>query len=318
MKQFWLFPFFILCVLFVYPQSETNKSGKEMEKQYESFKKTFDKEFSDDKNVADGMDTKFISHLPPAELPAWMLNFDDLSANGQLVVLGISDPGLDTTLAIEQAKTRALGLLSIFGGAIVQNITDVYSNETAHDDIVGKFSSFSKVESTISYNLSQLKIFKQGFTAYGEVVILAGFEEKGINTADIKGNVMTDYFLSEEGEYDDLFVYSTYNFELKLRENISSEFSCHNTKKSILISSGHNDENLEFDYGRFKYYLPQEVAIAEEELLNHSYTDLSDGLWNAYFSGILRQIEMADKRTSEIKRMGDQYAGKCQTLRREI
>jgi hypothetical protein len=183
---------------------------------------------------------------------------------------------------------------------------------------VGKFSSFSKIESSIDYNLSDLKIFKQGYTSNGEAVILAGIDNSGINTRDIKGLVGADYFLSEEGDYNDLYVYSTYNFNLQLRPNYASDFGCHNTRKSILIVSSHNNEKLDFEYGRFKYFLPQEIAIADEELLNFSYTDLSGGLWNAYLSGILRQVEMADKQTSEIKRMGDQYAGKFQTLTREI
>jgi len=324
MKQFDLFICMMLCSLFAFSQFETskgkNKSEQEIEKQYENFKKTFDKELGDgdqDKNI-DEQDTKFVLHLPPAELPAWMLSFDNLNITDPLFVFGISDPGLDTALAMEQARIRALGLLSLFSGANVQNITDVYSNEIGFDEIVGKFTSFSKVESTISYNLSHLKIYEQTFTEYGEAIVIAGIDNSGINTMDIKGQVMADYFLSEEGEFDDLFVYSTYNFELDLRDKHSSAFSCHNTRKSILISSTHNSVELDFDYGRFKYYFPQEITISDDELLNYSYTDLSDGLWNAYLSGILRQIEMVEKNTSEIKRMGDQYSGKFQNLSREI
>jgi len=318
MKQIWLITGFLLCGLFVFPQSGFNKSGQEIEKQYDHFKKTFDKEFGDQNVDIEEDDSKYVSYLPPVELPYWFFNFDGFAKPGQPVVFGISDPNLDSTLAIEQAKIRALGLLSIFAEATIQNITDVYSSEMAGDDIIGKCSSYSKIESFLNYNLSHLKIHKQGFTSYGEAIILAGFEVRGMNTSDIKGLVVADYFVSEEGEYDDLFVYSTFNFDLKLRNNLVSEYSCHNTHHGILISSKHYNEELVFEYGKFKYFLPQEITIAEDELLNYSYTDLGDGLWNAYLSAILRQIEMADKQTSEIKRMGDQYAGKFQTLTREI
>ena len=318
MKQIWLITGFLLCGLFVFPQSGSNKSGQEIEQQYDHFKQTFDKEFESEDSGAERQDEKLRANLPPAELPVWMLDMDGIAEAGELLLLGISDPGLDSTLAIEQAKIRALGLLSIFNGATIQNITDVYSSEMAGDNIIGKFSSYSKIESFLNYNLSHLKIHKQGFTSYGEAIVLAGFEVRGMNTTDIKGLVVADYFLSEEGDYDDLFVYSTFNFDLKLRNNLVSEYSCHNTRHSILISSKHYNEELDFDCGKFKYFLPQEITIAEDELLKYSYTDLGDGLWNAYLSAILRQIEMADKQTSEIKRMGDQYAGKFQTLTREI
>ncbi len=320
MKQFYLFIGIMLCVLFVYPQSETkkNRGGQSIEKQYENFKKTFDKEVGDEAGTDTKEQVKFVSHLRPCELPGWMLQFKTLSGTDQMLVFGISDPGIDTALAIQQAKIRALGLLSIFRGAMIQNITDIYSNETGYNDIVGKFTSYSKIEAVRSVTSGQLEIIEQGFTRYGEAIVLAGIKESA-QVADIdKPVVVADYFISEEGEYDDLFVYSTYNFRVEKSGVFSSKFSCHNTKRSILIKSTHNNRKIEFDYGRFKYYFQQEITISEEDMFNYSYADLSDGLWNAYLSGILRQFEMAEIHTSEIKRMGDQYSGKFQNLSREI
>ena len=322
MKQFFLFIGIMLFGLFAYPQFETNKrknkGGQEIEKQYESFKKTFDKEVGDFDDTDNEEDDKFVSRLRPSELPAWMLQFQAVHGGEQLLVFGISDPGLDSTIAIEQAKIRALGLLSMFSGAIIQNITDIYSNETSRDEIIGKFTSYSKMEAAVYFTPDQIKIHKLSFSDYGEAIVLAGFEDNIINTLNVKAHAIADYFLSEEGEYDNLFVYSTYNFQVNNPGGFSSQFSCHNTERSILIKSSHNNRKLEFDYGRFKYYFPQEITIGEEELFSYSYSDLSDGLWNAYLAGILRQIEMIEKRTSEIKRLGDQYTGKFQTLTREI
>ena len=322
MKQFYLFIGIMFCGLLVYSQFETskrkNKGGQEIEKQYENFKKTFDKEIGDEADIYDKDPTKFVSHFSPCELPSWMLQFQAVPGGGQLLVFGISDPGLNTTLAIEQAKIRALGLLSIFGRAAIQNITDFYSNEIGYDDIVGKFTSYSKIEALSSVDYNQLEILHQGFTDFGEAIVLARIGKRTRETDPANLHVIADYFLSEEGEYDDLFVYSTYNFIVEKPGEFSSEFSCHNTKRSILIKSSYNNQELEFDYGRFKYYFPQEITISEEELFSYSYSDLSDGLWNAYLACILRQIEMIEKNTSEIKRMGDQYSGKFQTLTREI
>ena len=320
MKQLYLFIGIMLCGVLVHPQSETkkNKGGRPIEKQYENFKMTFDKEVGDEAGADTKEQVKFVSHLRPYELPAWMLQFKSLPGTDQLLVFGISDPGLDTLMAIQQAKIRALGLLSIFRGAMVQNITDVYSNESDFDDIVGKFTSYSKIEAISTATLGQLEIFDQGFTGYGEAIVLAGIKERALVVESESPVVVADYFISEEGEYDDLFVYNTYNFRVDSPGEFTSGFSCHNTKRSILISSIHNNRELEFEYGRFKYYFRQEIVISEEELFRYSYSDLSDGLWNAYLSGILRQVEMAEKHTSEIKRMGDRYSGKFQNLSREI
>jgi len=319
MKQFYLFIGIMLCGLLVYPQFETkkNKGGQPIEKQYENFKKTFDKEVGDEAGTDTKEQVKFVSHLRPCELPAWMLQLKSLPGTNQMLVFGISDPGLDTLPAIEQAKIRALGLLSIFRGAMIQNITDVYSNETGYDDIVGKFTSFSRIEAISPITTGQLEIIEQGFTSYGEAIMLAGIKERALVADTEKPVVVADYFISEEGEYDDLFVYSTYNFQVENPGGSASKFSCHNTKRSILIKSTHNNRELDFDYGRFKYYFPQGITFNDEELLNYSNADLSDGLWNAYLAGILRQVEMAEKHTSEIKRMGDQYSGKFQNLSRE-
>lgn len=320
MKQFYLFIGIMLCGLVVYPQSETkkNKGGQPIEKQYENFKMTFDKEVGDEAGTDNKEKVKFVSHLRPCELPGWMLQLKPLAGSDQLLVFGISDPGLDTLIAIQQAKIRALGLLSIFRGAMLQNITDVYSSETDFDDIVEKFTSYSKIEAISVATLGQLEILDHGFTDYGEAILVAGIKDRIQDTDFENPVVVADYFISEEGEYDNLFVYSTYNFWVDSPGKFTSGFSCHNTKRSILINSTHNNRELEFEYGRFKYYFKQEIAISEEELFSYTYSDLSDGLWNAYLSGILRQVEMAEKHTSEIKRMGDQYSGKFQNLSREI
>ena len=146
----------LLFPLFLFSQnidpSQQNSGAKPIEQQYDSFKKTFEKETnSAPENKVKREKNKTVSNQPPCALPAWICDFQVPDNENTLFTLGISDPGLDSANALKQATIRAKCLLSLFYKSSIQNITDSYNNEYSGHEILEKFTSFSKIESDESF-----------------------------------------------------------------------------------------------------------------------------------------------------------------------
>ncbi len=323
MKKIKLVIGFLFCGMFAFAQVEKNmpagNNESEIEIRYDHFKKTFEHEMNaTETGMVSKEEKKYVSPLKPSPLPEWISGFDTVSDAEYPMAFGISDPGLDSALALKQAEIRALGMLAIFNGCTIQNLTDNYTAETTDDEVFEKFSSFSQITAKANAGLQQMKIYKTGFTDYGEAIVLAGFADTASMPEANPVKVLSDYFMWEEGDHDALKVYDTYHFHVARPGAFSTGFACHNTKNSVLISSELDSLKLEFDYGRFRYFTRNGPQPDEETVMDFSIGAMSEGLWNAYLVAVLRQIEMSEKQTSEIKRMDDQYNGKMQGLNREI
>lgn len=303
--------------------SKQNSSTQPIQKQYDSFRNTFDKETnSSPVNPEKKERNKTVSNLQPFTLPDWVTNFQVPDQENTLLTLGISDPGLDSTDAIKQATIRAKGLLTMFCESNIQNITDSYTNQYEGSEILGKFTSFSKIEPRGNFPVTRFTVYKTEFTSFGEAVVLAGIPKAACNSGSSETSseikVKAEYFLSEEGEYNNPKIYGTYCLLISDDEGTTADFTAHKTRKSILVSTTLNGDSLEFDYGKFKYFTESPVELSDDELLEYSNADLTNGLWNAWFVATLRQMEMAEKHTSEIRKMNDNYTSKYQNLTREV
>ncbi len=299
--------------------AKQNSNVQPIEKQYDSFRNTFDKETNSSPDKPKKQDrNKTVSNLQPFTLPDWVTNFQVPDQENMILTLGISDPGLDSANATKQAIIRAKGLLTMFCESTIQNITDSYTNQYQGSDILGKYTSFSKIEPRGNFPVSAFKIFKKEFTSFGEAVVLAGIPKSACNSSYPEITVKAEYFLSEEGEYDNPKIYGTYCLLISDDEGTTADFTAHKTKKSILVTTTLNGDSLAFDYGKFKYFSESPVELSDDELLEYSTADLTNGLWNAWFAASLRQMEMAEKHTSEIRKMDDNYTSKYQNLTREV
>jgi len=299
--------------------SQQNKGNSTIENQYDSFRKTFDKETNSSPATSSKTNnSNSVSKHQPCALPSWVTNFQVPDQENMLLTLGISDPGLDSANAIKQAVIRAKGLLTLFCTSTIQNITDSYTNEYEGIEILGKFTSFSKIEPKGVFAEIDFQIYQQGFTGFGEAIVLAGIPKSGYRNNAANVRTKAEYFLSEEGENDNPKVYSTYSLLVSDDAGTTADFTAHKTKKGILISTSLNGDSLAFDYGKFKYFTENAAELTDDELLDYSNADLTNGLWNAWLLATLRQMEMAEKYTSEIRKMDDIYFAKYQNLTREV
>ncbi len=329
MKIFLLFIVFFLFSGLIYSQqvktgAEDKKSGN-IENAYENFRQTFDKEIGSYPGKSEPEEVKYVSFLKPSALPDWFFSPIDFD-NEHIFVAGISDPGLDSTVALMQATLRAKALLAILYNSEIKNITDDYTNEHKGDKNAWKFTTYSQIKSKLNYSGSLFRIVKKAYTGFGEAIILAAFPVNLPIETTLTDSLLinTEIFLCEKGLGDDINLYSFYSLEGRNYQQPGDEpdlfeSQLHKTGKSIEISSSINDETFELEYGRFKYFFDKETNyISETEEFSFSKTDMRNGLWPAFLTCFLRQIELSEKYTTEIKNMGDLYTGKFEHLTREV
>jgi len=308
---------------FLFPQqnnpAQQNNSPTPIEKQYESFKNTFDKETTHSpENNPNTNKSRIGFNYQPCALESWVTDFSVPDQEKLLLTLGISDPGLDSANAMKQAVIRAKGLLAMFSETAIQNITDCYTNEYNGSERMEKFTSFSKIESQKNISISGFQIYRQGFTNFGEAIVLAGIPKAQNDAHNPTVFTKAEYFLSEEGENEHLKMTSTYKLFVTDEAGNAVDFTAYKTKKGILVTSILNTDSIEFDYSKFRYFTQNNQDISDDELFDYSYADLTNGLWNAWFLASLRQMEMGQKYTSDLRKMGDIYSSKYQNLTREI
>ncbi len=323
MRDVLLLTSLLLFAPFLFPQqnkpAQQNANPTPVEKQYDSFKNTFDKEINNNpENNPNNKKSVSGHNYQPCGLEAWITDFSVPDKENILLTLGISDPGLDSANATAQAVIRAKGMLALFCQTEIQNITDSYTNEYNGSEVLEKFTSFSKIESKKNISISGFRIYQQGFTSFGEAIVLAGIPKSA--PAENNPTICTkaEYFLSEEGENDRLKMTSTYKLFVADEAGNAVDFTAHKTRKGILVNSVLNNDSLAFDYSKFRYFTETIPEIPDDELFEYSYADLTNGLWNAWFLASLRQIEMGEKYTSDLRKMGDLYSAKYQNLTREI
>lgn len=323
MRDVLLLTALLLFTPFLFPQqnhpAQQNTNPTPVEKQYESFKNTFDKEINHNpENNPNNNKSVSGYNYQPCGLEPWITDFSVPDKENLLLTLGISDPGLDSADAIRQAEIRAKGMLALFSQTEIQNITDSYTNEYHGSEILEKFTSFSKIESKKNISISGFRIYQQGFTSFGEAIVVAGIPKSAYAENNPTIRTYAEYFLSEEGENDRLKMTSTYKLFIADEAGNAVDFTAHKTKNGILVNSILNSDSLAFDYSKFRYFTKNIPEISEDELFEYSYADLTNGLWNAWLLASLRQIEMGEKYTSDLRKMGDLYSAKYQNLTREI
>ena len=315
----------VLLFLFYWIQAQVNKSGgNEVERAYESFKKDFNKELgiSDVQKPDTQKPDQTLSWHNPVKLPEWFF-LDAASQQNSTIAIGISDPGLDTLAALKQARLRALAMVALMNNNKVQNISDNYYIDQAGKKTLGKFNSFSNITSEAWYAENSVELLEIVYTSNQEMIIMVNVKSEAKNKKDchhLKCNI--EFFQSEQS-------LSARNMLLnRLFINIE-ETNCKNeittlewlqnaSGNSADISSLQNQQPLPVVTGKFRYLMPETLKAKQSGTSFPAEFDLTFGLWNAYISAFVLQLENMDVFNSQVKYLDDTFEKQFQDLTRVI
>lgn len=307
MAKILLFTAMILFV--VHGFSQVNQPGKkQVENAYEKFKKEFNSEFDEN---AGNSDVTVLSYRPPVTVDNWFCGFTADDASPQ-VCIGISDPGLDSLDALQQATIRGLALAGFSLHARIQNVSDNYYLDDAGQKTLGKFNSFTSflADDTLGYT-----ILEKQYTTNGEMLVLMQVDPAAPDIYFVQSNL--ELFQSEtSGRLINRLMFDI-NATDSDGKKIKATWLLKENDKSYEISSEWNGQQLKLLKAKFKYLSP--ATTTEDAILPGDFKyDMKYGLWKAYLNALAANMEQMDTFSSQVKYLDDTYDERFQDLTRVV
>ncbi|MFO7879181.1 MAG: hypothetical protein ACQES0_11185 [Bacteroidota bacterium] len=232
---------------------------------------------------------------------------------GEQTAIGISDPRMENdSLAQLQAKTRAMAMIALLRDVEIAYTSEHYQSETeAHrtyklEEIIEKLGKFS---SRLPYHTSDFEVIHEYINKNKEVIVLMAYNDS---------DAAKDHVLKVEADhYSKIFETSiTRNFRAAELYSLNISDS---TDKGIV----HYRFRYEADGNEVSMYSKDAGHRHSPPGYTYKYRDndtirgigsfdaansCQEGLWQAYFSGILHAIsEKSKNHISRLKNLEDQY-----------
>lgn len=302
-----------MALLFILPgklsaQNET-MGHDEIDYNFEKYRQTFEEELKG--LEAPGADVNVSSSFVFSSVPEWM--FQPVSGSPEPFLIGISDPGIDSTTARSQAVSRAIYLYSVMHKASVSNLVDYYLQDyqSQSSQIRGQYVDYFEFESQAPFNADGISIIKEEFTDFGECVV-----QIRLGTASPSGSGFSFKTVGMISEFEKNGIYEC-NSRIELTGESSGETSKYISRSVnglIEAESYFNGQSLPVISSKLKYKQPK--TLADSNRLQGAKTDR--GLWNAYLTALIKAVTI-ELRTipAEFRSASDNYSDKTQTLSRE-
>lgn len=306
-----MFRYSILFISFLlFPGAQVvSQNNQGVEAQYEQFKKEFNKEFGEDKKEDDNQKA-ILSYRPSVALQHWFFVENDSHQNR--ISYGISDPGLDSTDAEEQAIIRALALASFAGKSKIQNVSDNYYLEHAGSRTLGKFNSFTSfmATDTLGYQL-----LEKQYTSNGEMIVKIQADPDAPDAMMLESNL--ELFQSETTGLLITRVFLETRAQKPNEEGLYTSWMVQETPGSIEIESTWNGQRLNLLQAKFKYHSDNKAAPEKVDIANFWF-DMKYGLWHAYINAMTVNMEQMDVFDSQVKFLDENFDERFQDLTRVV
>jgi hypothetical protein len=299
--------YIILFFPFLVVAQHVEPEPKAIENDFKAFRDSFDKDFgSEDATYSE---TKVISYRPVVVLPEWFVNFNSQNTE---VSLGISDPGLDSLEAINQATHRALALASFARHVHIKNVSDNYYLDNEGKKNLGKFNSFTLYLSSdsLAYTLRN-----STYTSNGEALVLIELVHDRSRSTALESSIEL-YQTETLGK-----VISRIKMETKLpareEQPLQSSWTLLESSQSYEISSIWENRLLNMPLAKYKYLNPVSTNSEARQDDNFAF-DMRYGLWYAYINALVVNMEQMDVFSSQIKILESKYDEHYQDLTRVV
>ena len=249
----------------------------------ESFKEIFEQEEIDLKYTKRNSHSNLYQHTPAQRVPKWLVNLPQ-PANNELYSIGISDPAMDSTNAVEMAIYRARVMASIFEYSTTRLLCDFFKNEDNGTNNI-MYENFSRITSQMPLN-DDFEVVKVSVNRFNETIVLLKAKISHKPNYIRYNKIELEFFKNETesstyGEIESIY-------ELRIEpDSIASlkpmffqltEFG----KRSSIISGFNGPRNKVPIYG-LKY-----TGIPNADSVKYSF--FAHGLWNEYLKSVTEFI----------------------------
>lgn len=227
-----------------------------------------------------------------SEIPDFLKNKSTICKS---CFLGVSDPGIDSALAVKQALDRAAVMEALTDKTEIKFITDFYT-KVIHDKQWEVFAHLFE----ITLKVKKMKPDTISFSKYDEAIVLA--KPEGNLLSDKKRMVLSGFI--QEKTYGNLADYM-YRFEMK--SPAGNTFVIRIVNDNFSVESLHGDKP-KADYPKKNFIYNSNIAT--DSTWKTPGFSLRTGLWPSFFGGLLKNMFYQVKETAEyeVGNMRDTYS----------
>jgi len=258
-------------------------------------------------------------YLVPEELPAWF--FDPaLHTEASSFFIGISDPGMDSSKAVQMAIHRGKALALLAGQATIRHISDHYEvmreSATYHQD-GSHYLDFSRLQSASPPPRDSFVVEKRWYNKYGEgMVLLAAHEDGRGKKMMVEGEIMELH--REEGRSVSQTLLCRLSVAVRADSSGSppvplSDYEVEGAGRRYHIHSSFRGDTSNVPGIPYRYAAPEEYT--RETPLQESGVSLHAGLWQGYLRLLFSRVTFqAYHLKGRVKSTYDQHTLKQQQI----
>lgn len=262
--------------------------------------------------------------ISPDILPPWLLE-PLVTENSGLHFIGISDPGMDSISAYQQALLRANIMAALTHKSSIGFIADNFNKENTgrFESISGLFVRFFQIINKVPFDATP-DVVQKDTTGFGETILLInGPEQKEISDSL---TVVIEGMLQEKASGERMDI--SYKFSISsgidtdngLMSNMMFEVTGIN--RNAVLKSVFEGKPTSFPKSKCFYKTDKSISTAELNSNSGTIVPVTTefGLWNAYSQSVIRKVLHDVFRHSSVKtsKLSDDYNHKQQNLNREL
>lgn len=230
-------------------------------------------------------------------MPSWF-NMQLPEEEDTLFVFGISDPGLNDTLAHHQAVFRALAFGALANVTSCEHFSDFYSQEKGFATN-SKYEEIYRFSADFSAKISISTIISDTILPSSEAIVLLGIPRKNLQNDSMKNIIIEAVLYNTEADVAS---------GKKMSKKIDVSIGKRATDEMLIIDAGSfyqingratgmrcSFPQSQYAYDRYEFYYVSENSTHEADSTEALGTTCKQGLWIAYVSQIMEQLSMQAK-----------------------
>jgi hypothetical protein len=230
-------------------------------------------------------------------IPPWMKgHFTE--QRDTLYVFGISDPGLQDSIARKQAILRAVALGAMAKGTECDHFSDFYSQEQ-RSGTDSKYEEIYRFSSGFSDTIPTQNILKDVILSSSEAVVLIGIPIGNLQDDLIKNIRMEVVLYNNETDimYGNIM---SKKVDICIRKRNTDEMLILDASSFYQINGKATGMRCSFPqsqavYNRYEFYYATANSLDQADSIGICGTTCKQGLWIAYVSQIMEQLSMQAK-----------------------
>jgi len=270
--------------------------------QKEKFKDIFDSELADETIVERTSHSGKYQHTNAQKVPDWFIH-PPISDGNSIYSIGISDPGLDTTQALEMAIFRAEIMANILRKSTTQLLCDFFLNEEEQSNSV-VFEHYTRISTKLPSTKGNYEIVNTHRNQFDETMVLIKYNPP----ANVMSNQLYPIRFELYKNETESSVYGVFEsvFEMVVKSNSydSPDPAFYEItelgERSNVVSKSFNEE-IDVPIYTLGYLGIPSADSAKQCFFTH-------GLWKEYFKSVMVHIiTIAREKPENISFLADKY-----------